>query len=114
MEFSEQEITILCAQALGYTPAGTYDHAGLFVRDEATGQHFLFGPLRDGSGDAQCMALMKKFRLVIDTYSGGDWQARCLSSLRLDLLGHARDADLNRAICLCIARMQQEKEKSHG
>jgi hypothetical protein len=51
---SDFDITRLCAEAKGYSPTGTYDYAGLFVRDEKTGMHLLYGPLVN---DAQAMEL---------------------------------------------------------
>ena len=75
------EITRLCAEAL---------LPNVWAHGE-------WNPLHD---DAQAMALVKKFQLAVAYLS--PWYVSC-SPYQV----HADD--LNRAICECVARMQQSK-----
>ena len=98
------EITKLCAEAMGWdvyeinpgiwrVRIGVETVMGLtddFCRTR-------YDPLHD---DAQAMALVKKFAKAIVRRKEGDW------SINLD---GARNADLNRAICECVAKMQKTK-----
>ena len=100
---SDLEMTRLCAEAMGYG-GGTYYSVSLYARD-GEGMR-LFDPLND---DAQAMALVKKLRLDTEaalkdgapwTVSGGDdtqWSGP---------IAVAHNADLNRAIVECVAKMQ--------
>ena len=64
----------------------------------------LYDPLHD---DAQAMALVKKFELCISSEqdrNGKRWEAGDGDGR---VVGESKD--LNRAICLCVANMQQAK-----
>ena len=97
---TDLEITRFCAQAMGVdVHESTFNSGriGLFPR---TG--YEYEPLHD---DAECMALVKKFRLLVD---GGN----VLWCVHGDVFGSGViNADLNRAICESVARMQQEQQK---
>lgn len=92
---TDLEITKLCAEAMGYSLS--WDHQGN-ARAYPLGQ--IYDPLHD---DAQAMALKKKFRLS-DRYfqDEGMWGVPIEG-------GGGWSMSLNRAICECVARMQQAK-----
>lgn len=102
---TDLEITRLCAQAMGVdVHESTFNSGriGLFPR---TG--YEYEPLHD---DAECMAMVKKFRIWIM------WDAEiCNCSIAAD--DEEKDgfvtqgSDLNRAICECVAKFQQERQK---
>lgn len=58
----------------------------------------LYDPLHD---DVQAMALVKRFN--VELLRGDKWRARCEGQS----LYEAWADNLNRAICLCVAKMQQ-------
>lgn len=96
---TDLEITRLCAEALGIrvrlwgdTPASKCWVYGATVT---------YAPLHD---DAQCMALVKKFRLQIDPHDDR-W------NVALPDITGALEEDLNRAVCKCVAQTQQERQK---
>ena len=90
-QMTNLEMTKLCAKAMGFAVDGS---AGILLPWRA------FDPLHD---DAQSMALVKKFRLCVDgADKSGEWSAREWASGTFAL-----DADLNRAIVECVAKMQQ-------
>jgi hypothetical protein len=74
-----------------------------------------YDPLHD---DAQAMALVKRFKLELywvgsenygDEFDTDDWMV-AQSTVKLSNCGNdVRNADLNRAICECVANMQQAK-----
>lgn len=98
------EITLLCAKAMG----------GWFVNDgkvhipgdfDGAGKRIVFDPLHD---DAQAMALVKKFRTPISPGIHG-WHCGLITNMTETTVTTAHNvihADLNRAICLAVARMQ--------
>lgn len=61
-----------------------------------------YDPLQD---DEQAMALVKKFRIHINPWAQG-WEASIAPPEAQNCLSHATNADLNRAICECVAKMQ--------
>ena len=69
-----------------------------------------YDPLHD---DAQAMALVKKMELsVYRTFSmhSGEWRGWGVESkMFVPCLSRADNADLNRAICECVAKMMQAK-----
>ncbi|NCV22754.1 MAG: hypothetical protein EBV45_12540 [Chloroflexi bacterium] len=92
---TDEQIIRLCAEAMGY---GLSEHQcigpALWLDREtrnATG-YGDYDPLHD---DAQAMALVKKF----------PWE--CIKAIDMEL-GETRP-DINRAICLCVAKMQSER-----
>ena len=103
---TDLEITRLCAEALGVHLCDGYDSPkALYTRQDCRsidGFEVQYRPIHD---DAQAMALVKKFVTVVLKRREGDW------SINLHL---ARSADLNRAICECVAKMQQAKGGGNG
>ena len=100
------EITRLCAEAMGYSPRDDMSVGKDFimVSGEFTG---MWHPL---DNDAQAMALVKKFRLGI-IQPNGEYPGWTVNKLGPDGSEHvwATNADLNRAICLAVAKMQNAK-----
>ena len=92
---TDLEITRLCAEAMGWEVfeegGNLWERAGLVI----------YRPLHD---DAQAMALVKKFRLSIGT-DADQWYL-VLPDYPYKETNHA---DLNRAICECVAKMQAKK-----
>lgn len=87
----------LCAKAIGLK--WTEGPVSIFV-DWPN----IYDPLHD---DAQAMALVKKFKLSMSCFpmEGEDWAVS-------DLLGTAdvfTNANLNHAICECVAKMEKSK-----
>ena len=105
-EMTDLEITKLCAEAMGLevpswsvkaTVLTVYDSAGVLSR---------YDPLHD---DTQAMALVKEFGLTILPNDDDSWWVG-LSLYSPDT--ESADADtLNRAIGLCIAKIEKSK---HG
>lgn len=116
---TDLEVTALCAEALGWIHLGAVgvdppkrgepDPPGLWCLSGGNdwwinpeGHHVcapcsgIPDPLHD---DAQAMALVKKFRIQIDPYDD-QWNVAIVGK------SAALTEDLNRAICLCVARMQ--------
>ncbi len=94
---TDLEITRLCAEAMGCKWKETSD--GIYV-DSFTS----YDPIHD---DAQCMALVKRFKLML-VPNGTLWEVGPENGP----LGRQQDAnnpDLNRAVCLCIAKMQAKR-----
>ena len=94
---NDLEITKLCAEALGiwHDPDTDIDFVG---KDPIQATLAMYNPLVN---DAQAMALVKKFGLHI-FYT----QAVAMyDTVQSD------NADLNRAICECVAKMIKEKVK---
>ena len=95
---TDLEITKLCAEAMGYRLNIVGDYCYLPSDRE-------WNPLHD---DAQAMAMVKRFRLdVSGVYA--KWQACKVRGDFSGTLAEAMADDLNRAICECVARMQQAK-----
>ena len=97
---TDLEITRLCAEAMGVTllgkgteAFGPSEHDGMLVT-------FPYNPLKI---DAQAMALVKKFRVLVGT-DGELWTAFIPWGGR-----SIRNLNLNRAICECVAKMQDAK-----
>ena len=98
---TDHEITQLCAQAMGYS-----------IRLSALRGMTPYDPVQIGLGtlydslhdDAQCMALVKKFRLGLTT-DGTWWFVGCHENKYTPV----QSSDLNRAICECVAKMQEAK-----
>jgi len=72
----------------------------ILVRELTVG----YCPLHD---DAQAMAMVKKFELQIHGFSGKDGREWCVNFPFTETSGfrgyHTFNADLNRAICECVA-----------
>ena len=107
---TDLEITRLCAEAMGYTveiasrPKLKRHLKPLPKAVWGIGKYdrLLYDPLHD---DAQAMALVKKLGLDIQQFY---WDDPLVSKhdAQGELLGEARNADLNSAICECVAKMQ--------
>lgn len=92
---TDLELTKLCAEAMGYELHLT-DSLPMMV---GFSLGIAWNPLHD---DAQAMALVKKFGLAVYRYAG-QWTA--------ELSANCSDsADLNRAICECVAKLQKERQ----
>lgn len=99
---TDLEMTKLCAQAMGL-PIDEQTTATISYRDKwhiSIGQSIpgsAYGPLHD---DAQAMALVKKFEISIRKIDPDRWDA-WIPLLPAD----GSNADLNRAIVECVAKM---------
>ena len=90
-------ITRLCAEAMGFNVQSLSNLLGAQCAAMGVLKHdFLFNPLHD---DAQAMSLVKKFGIFTDK-RGCIWHVG---------EPYADNADLNRAICECVAKMQAAK-----
>lgn len=102
-ELTDVELTKLCAEAMGkrHWPHHRLKDV-IEVSDDGTGRNaYIYTPLHD---DAQAMALVKRFKLDIhDADDEGTWEAW---GGPVGVRVHGASDDLNRAICLCVARMQ--------
>jgi hypothetical protein len=97
---TDLEITILCAKAMGLD--FDYDDTDVWFGTDPDSTQCAYYPLKN---DAQTMALVKKFVLVIRNTTVG-WYVESV----LDGIGDGvRHNDLNRAICECVAKMQAAK-----
>ena len=96
---TDLEITKLCAEAMGVDFSKGF---GTITCKECGEIGIPYDPLHD---DAQAMALVKKFQLQVD-WSAGDlvW-----INNRRGSYAKADPADLNRAICECVANMEKAK-----
>ena len=100
---TDLEMTKLCAEAMGYTIAGSVDKAGAFCTADEGSSHILFNPLHD---DAQAMALVKKFKLQPHYTGAGNEGLWTLPRHGVAITG---SPNLNRAIVECVAKMQAAK-----
>jgi hypothetical protein len=91
---TDLEMTKLCAEAMGLKSRPTKHND-----QDVLPMHDGYDPLHD---DAQAMALVKEFNLRIGWFPepgvAGNWGA------------YTYNADLNRAIVECVAKMQKEKK----
>lgn len=93
------EITRACAEAMGLERLAVN---GAEVVIGMTPNRYVYRPLHD---DAQAMALVKRFRLEV--YCEPEHDDLWLCNERN---GEASmHADLNRAICLCVAKMHRRE-----
>ncbi len=110
-DLSDLEITKACAVAMGlltYKPMGAYpyvEHPTHYDRDTSdpkTGKSLkAYNPLTD---DAQCFALLKKFKLH-PIYDDEQDRWDCFASGAI----FGCNADLNRCICECVAKMHLQR-----
>ena len=116
---TDLEITKLCAQAMGFTAETNWGPICQIRVDHGVGIHLRFGnttssyftqdynPLHD---DAQAMALVKKFCIEIHCRTDRNgWYAGLVESD-----GMTPNVDLNRAICECVAKMQEKRSNDIG
>jgi hypothetical protein len=106
------EMTKLCAEAMDLpTPeirgeavfCGGFTTRGFTGKSEYRSGGMRYNPLHD---DAQAMALVKKFGLDIQFFY---WNEPEVSKhdAHGKLLCKSQNADLNRAICECVAKLKQ-------
>lgn len=99
-ELSDKEIVAACARAM---------EMEFFIHDSITGvwrngMRAHYNPLTDC---AQAMELVEKLEMFIARTNTGFWEVYALCSG-----GKVFSENLLRAICLCAARVQIEKEKN--
>ena len=106
---TDLEMTKLCAEAMGWRPTGKrkdFDTVkAIPVEQFPSAPHYQYAPLCD---DASAMALVKKFHLEIQPPDpeNKNW----VVFHYIGLFGDGQeDLDLNRAIVMCVASMQEEK-----
>ena len=104
---TDLEITRLCAEAMGL-PVFVDAFGTMCLEERDVDNNREYDPLHD---DAQAMALVKKMRMSVMFYPEID--GRKAEWWRVDGCPPSnvttRHADLNRAICECIAKMQAAK-----
>lgn len=110
-QMTDIELTRLCVKAMGMTlddspyNGGGQGNTGFDMLGRAVidwHNNVTFDPLHD---DAQCFALVKRFRIAIGNdddawYATPDYPHE-----------EAESHDLNRAIVECVARMQAQKQE---
>ena len=107
---TDLEMTKLCARAVGLEVMIATSHAPggrRYVQlgnagDGPSGD--VYNPLED---DAQAMALVRRFRVDINSLDDANWYARIPSQQH----EYCHAADLNRAIVTCVANMQAVKQR---
>lgn len=102
-------ITRLCAEAYftGDRLISALENGHVYVEPFNEVAPIRWDPLHD---DAQAMALVKNHGLTIRSADyGGTWCVECYLPDRTGI-GIDEAKDLNRAICECVARMQQAKK----
>lgn len=116
---TDLEITKRCAEAMGFsvsmreTPFTASGVKVLFAGPYDAPTHELYNPLHD---DAQAMALVKKFglHLSFEPEEGNAdvmlWTVEHRLDPKYGGISFYSDLDLNRAICECVARLQE----AHG
>jgi len=113
---SDLELTKLCAEAMGWSPCGVREDfesvKALPVAQFPGAPAYQYAPLKS---DSSAMALVKKFRLDITNFFGSndnfhEWSVRgTVAGLETSV-----NADLNRAIVECVAKMQAIKPTDAG
>ena len=100
------EITQLCAEALGYSvmPHSNRKSSKDLIWIPNGGN---WNPL---TNDAQAMALVKRLNIAIQPYETNDDSIEYQASIQHESGDYmVSSADLNRAICKCVANMQSGK-----
>lgn len=97
---TDLELTRLCAEAMGISVSSPMTNDGSSWTVAAPhNRAYLYDPLHD---DTQAMALVKKFKLGIVCFHDSMWSVNNRNEV-------SQAADLNRAICECVAKMQAAK-----
>lgn len=117
-ELTDLEITRLCAKAMGWHVGGLASkHVAFKVNNCAIiagndrGGESVYDPLHD---DAQCFALVKRFRLNIEAIEVDYWSVineEDATKHGHDVMKIGSDKSLNRAVCICVAQMELAKAK---
>ena len=104
------DMTRLAAEAMGVPEwAISFQEGGEMFNE-------LYDPLHN---DEQAMALVKKFRLQVNTLTGGRWLVTTDGSLSARFeasyppyisVHQTEDSDLNHAIVECVAKMQAARK----
>ena len=109
---TDLEITKLCAEAMGLKFRAV---DGIYVQylpdpeNEPTG----WVEYRPTHNDAQAMALVKRFRMtILHIWVRGPYYLATVEERSQKVIADARNEDLNRAICECVAHMQKAKSQS--
>lgn len=101
---TDLEIVRLCAEAMGLEPLAVY---GMDVVIGATPNRYVFRPLHD---DGQAMALLYWLSFECEIIvSSGEFHCNSEEHKMEEIYGITSNADLNRAICECVAKMQAAK-----
>ena len=102
------DLVMACAEAMGLSPivvsndgcfVGLPSDVIVTVRDKRGGKT-IYDPLHD---DNKMVALVKKFQLAVFWQEGWHVDAPCIAN------EYASNADLNRAVCECVAAMRAKK-----
>lgn len=106
-EMTDLELTRLCAEASGLD--FDYNDDEVWIGTDEDSIQYIYDPLHD---DAQAMAMVKKFRLVLEP--DGEWAATWVNNSRekgSKSVTARHHPTLNRAIVECVAHMQKAKTK---
>lgn len=105
---TDLEITKLCADAMGQlvfeVSQNRPEHTLRIINDRGIRTSVNYWPLKD---DAQAMALVKRFNLRLD--KDRSLVEKWAVYSKRDYSDAMFNADLNRAICECVANMQKGK-----
>ena len=104
---TDHEMTQLCAQAMNLEVGEVTGYLyimPLILGVGADGKNKLYDPLHD---DAQAMALVKKFYLNITRFPHEEWQVNHWTGK--NWTRSCLHVDLTRAICECVAKMEESK-----
>jgi len=96
---TDLEMIKKCAEKEGYVPMQDVDGVYIEIND---GHMVDYDPIHD---DAQAMALVKKFRLVIGYSNGWSAQKRKEDGDATLICGSYHYPDLNRAIVECVSKL---------
>lgn len=107
-DLTDTEIVAACARAMGLKWIGHYATRAFREQENwaewPDGTKSIYNPLTDR---AQAMELVEKLKMFICRTNTGFWETYALGSG-----GKTFSENLLRAICLCAARVQIEKEKN--
>lgn len=105
-ELTDLEITRLVAEAMGLT---VVEQLGGMRFPNTQAEDSVYDPLHD---KAQCFELIERFNIHISAPELPvltQWVASChITPDRADN-AYARDAELKRAVCLCVVMQQQKR-----
>ena len=118
-ELTDLEITRMCAEAMGFTPyranwgvIQVCSESGIYiVSDRKERRYIEYDPLHD---DAQCMALedwliergylsFRRYEMRFNPFTREVTQEQ--------VIAFSNKQERRRAVCLCVAHMQQEKDR---
>lgn len=102
---TDLELVRLCAVAMGIKREIDEGEQVYRMEDKYRRLHW-FDPIHD---DAQAMALVKRFRLNISAQPK-EWDVDAFT-IGGNEQNFCTDADLNRAICECVAKMELARQK---